>query len=275
MIRPSRPFVQVTLGNRCVSALYDSGADISCISDNEFRKIPVDQRPTRAQHDKLKNYISAGGQSLDVRGVFSLQVQVLGRTVQHPFRVICGLHEKVILGADFINQQCLGYDPCQQKVQWARPAAGTSEMKVNSLTSIPEFSSRLVATRTDLRSQHHVIAEVFSSKQPHLSGGPGLVETDEEGRCLLEIVNTGPEPIILERGQVIGQGEVLDSGQVHAIDQKMVNSVAIRTSRSGQDQRAKLLREKLNLQVPKEYEQRYVDLLIKHHAAFSLEKNDL
>ena len=118
MITPSRPFVEILLGGRPIKALIDSGADISSISDTEFRKILVNLRPTRMPEDHPRRKVVAGGHQLDVRGVFSLQMQVLGRQVSHPFRVIRGLHEPAILGANFINQQCLGYDPCKRTVVW-------------------------------------------------------------------------------------------------------------------------------------------------------------
>ncbi|MGI9142026.1 MAG: hypothetical protein ACR2IJ_02440 [Fluviibacter sp.] len=81
MIKPTRPYVEVSLGPRTISALYDSGADISCISDQEFRRIPVGSRPSRQAVSKHVNYISAGGQPLDVRGIFNIKLEVLGRQV--------------------------------------------------------------------------------------------------------------------------------------------------------------------------------------------------
>ncbi len=46
-----------------------------------------------------------------VKGIVSLPISILGRKTMHPFRVISGLNESVILGADFINKHLLVYDP--------------------------------------------------------------------------------------------------------------------------------------------------------------------
>ena len=277
MIAPSRPFVEIQLGDRPIKALYDSGADISCISDVEFRRIPVNLRPSRMPEDRPRRYIGAGGHQLDVRGVFTLQMKVLGRQINHPFRVIRGLHEPAILGADFINQQCLGYDPCKRTVVWmGAEEEASSPVRVSATVVIPEFSSRLVHSKTNLGGKPLVVAEIFCQEQPHLQGGPGLVETDQGGRCLLEIFNSGLEPIILERGCVVGQSETLDTQKMNRLDKQVISSIArTKKKEESRPERIRLLKEKLNLQVPEEYEQRYVDLLVKHHAAFSLDKNDI
>jgi len=279
LIKPARPFVEIQICQRPTRALYDSGADISCISDHEFRKIPVDLRPTKLSPSLDRRYIGAGGESLDVRGVFVLPITLLGRQVQHPFRVIRNLHEPVIIGADFINQQHLGYNPCSKEVHWAGPGEDESEIKVSAVTVIPEFSSRAICVKTDLKRKSQVVAEIFCEEWPHLAGGPGLVETNEEGQCLVELLNTGPEPIFLERGQPIGLGQTLLDGKVREINAEVINSMSRQKSIGKQElsmvARKNKLKEMIKLEVPKEYKERYEQLLLKHHAAFSLDKSDL
>jgi hypothetical protein len=279
-IKPARPFVELQVCKNATRALYDSGADISCISDKEFRKIPVTQRPAKIGSGADRRYISAGGEPLDVKGVFNLPVTVLGRQVRHPFRVIRNLHEPVILGADFINQQHLGYNPCSKEVHWAGPGEEDSEIKVSSVSVIPEFSSRAVSVKTNLGRRSQVVAEIFCENWPHLTGGPGLVETDEEGRCVVELFNTGPEPVFLERGQPIGLSQALLDGKVVELDPQLVNAVVSKnvkeqTTETGDRARQKKLKEMLNLEVPKEFIGRYEELLLRHHKAFSLDKSDL
>ncbi len=41
-LQPNRPDVNVQIGPSMMAALYDSGADISCMSEAEFQRIPVD-----------------------------------------------------------------------------------------------------------------------------------------------------------------------------------------------------------------------------------------
>ena len=63
---------------------------------------------------------------------------------------------------------------------------------------------------------------------------------------------------------------------MNRLDEQVISSIArTKKKEESRPERIRLLKEKLNLQVPEEYEQRYVDLLVKHHAAFSLDKNDI
>jgi hypothetical protein len=110
-LQPNRPYVNVQIGSSVTAALYDSGADISCMSKAEFRRIPVDDRPKQLRGQKASLCVSAGGTPLNVKGIYNCPISLLGRTTEHPFRIIKGLNEPVILGADFINKHLLLYDP--------------------------------------------------------------------------------------------------------------------------------------------------------------------
>ena len=117
-LHPNRPYVNVQIGPAPAAALYDSGADISCLSESEFRKIPVDKRPAKILGPRLDSCFGAGGAALTVTGIYNLPISVLGCKTEHPFRVIKGLKESVILGADFINKHLLLYDPKFKQVKW-------------------------------------------------------------------------------------------------------------------------------------------------------------
>ncbi len=84
-LKPNRPYINVLIGSSASAALYDSGADISRISEKYFRKIPVDQRPPKILQQKIDHCFSAGSGQLAVKGVVSLPVQILGRKTSHPF----------------------------------------------------------------------------------------------------------------------------------------------------------------------------------------------
>jgi hypothetical protein len=44
-----------------------------------------------------------------------------------------------------------------------------------------------------------IIAEISCPESPYLVGGPGLMSLDEQKSGLVEILNTGPEPVTLAR----------------------------------------------------------------------------
>ena len=132
------------------AALYDSGADISCMSEAEFRRIPVDERPKQLTEQKASLIISAGGNPLNVKGIYNCPISVLGKSTEHPFRVIKGLNEPVILGADFINKHLLLYDPKYKRVKWRHENDwAISSIRTATETVIPEYSSRLLRIKGD------------------------------------------------------------------------------------------------------------------------------
>jgi hypothetical protein len=90
-LKPARPYINVQVGSTPAAALYDSGAYICCISEVEFRKIPVEQHPDKQPGHHLDQCFSAGGGQLTVKGIFNLPVTILGKKITHPFRVINGL----------------------------------------------------------------------------------------------------------------------------------------------------------------------------------------
>jgi len=80
----------------------------------------VDKRPSKILGTRIDKCFSAGGNQLSVTGIYNLPICLLGRKAEHPFRVIKGLNESVILGADFINKHLLLYDPMFKQVKWQK-----------------------------------------------------------------------------------------------------------------------------------------------------------
>ena len=115
--KKTRPYVPVKMFQSHIQALYDSGADVSCLSEKEFRKIPVQLRPKAEPHTNT-TCKSASGQNLQVKGIYKIPISIMGKEILHPFRVMVNLNETMILGSDFIHQHLLAYDPSVQKLYW-------------------------------------------------------------------------------------------------------------------------------------------------------------
>jgi len=101
--RIGRVFLDAEICKKKNKVLYDTGADISCLDEKEFRKIPVDLRPKANPFSTHKQYLSASKDPLEIKGVFELPITICGRTIRHPFYVIKNLSDPAILGADFIH----------------------------------------------------------------------------------------------------------------------------------------------------------------------------
>ena len=105
------------------------------------------------------------------KGIVNLPIQILGKQTVHPFRIIHGLNENVILGADFINKHLLVYDPKFKQVQWRKDKVwSVSSVKVTHETVIPEYSSKLMKVKTDSGTENtkQVVAEISCVNEPYL-----------------------------------------------------------------------------------------------------------
>ena len=79
-----RPRVDVTVIGITKSWLYDTGACLTCISTKTFFKwfktsLPQSVSPS----SPLQNLRDAGGNSLGFRGVYSIPLTFLGKTIMH------------------------------------------------------------------------------------------------------------------------------------------------------------------------------------------------
>jgi hypothetical protein len=159
----------------------------------------------------------------------NLPLQILGKQTVHPFRIIHGLKENVILGADFINKHLLVYNPKFKQVQWRKDKVwSVSSVKATHKTVIPEYSSKLMKVKTNSGTENtkQVVAEISCTKEPYLIGGPGLINIDNHGCTLIEVFNTGPEPILLDHGQVVGQADNAEGQSLFPFEADQVNKIA-------------------------------------------------
>ena len=113
-----RPFVSIRIGCQNTTALYDTGADISCISEKLFRMIPPTKRPEMIPSLAGQEIKSASGNFLEVKGAYTMMMNILGKNIQHRIFVVRNLSEPVILGSDFIHQHQLSYCPIRHVIYW-------------------------------------------------------------------------------------------------------------------------------------------------------------
>jgi hypothetical protein len=83
-LKPSfrRPYLTLNLQNcTSIKGLYDTGADISCVSEKYFRQIPLNHRPVKLKDGTLSRFKTAGGQPLTVRGWYKFNVKIGTKTL--------------------------------------------------------------------------------------------------------------------------------------------------------------------------------------------------
>jgi hypothetical protein len=76
-LKPSfcHPYLNVSVQNwTSVRGLYDTGADISCMSENVFRQLPLHHQSTNLEGEP--KFKSAGGQPLPVQGRDEFKIRI-------------------------------------------------------------------------------------------------------------------------------------------------------------------------------------------------------
>jgi len=95
---------------------------------------------------------------------------------------------------------------------------------------------------------------------PCVVGGPGLIKVDAARYSLMELFNTGPEPIMLIRGQCIGQADNANGQVLTPFEAEVVNSIAERQLKSTEKGQQRCLNEEFEklckLEVPAKYKER-------------------
>ena len=282
-----RPYLTVNLQNcLAIKGLYDTGADISCLSEKFFRQLPPHHRPTKLQTEALPKFKTAGGQPLKVRGRYNFRVRIGTKFLQHEFYVISDLNEPLILGIDFIQKHQLWYCPKNRSFAWeGQPNWGQGHLKVAAATSIPPLSVAFIraTVRTEggaLPEGTLCIANITSHTHPLVTGGPYLVQPDNLGQITIAVKNCSPVDLELERNDFIGQVENVQDCETREINPAYLQAIAqqqrrLRPHQKLSERKRKFILENVKLQVPEQFQQQYLEVLLRHHEAISEDKFDL
>ena len=98
------------MGKAKVSALYDTGADISCMALSTFREIPIHLRPKKKPVPPVRAR-GAGNRLLEAVGTYDFDLGFKDRTVSQQITVFRELNSGVILGMDLITDHQLTFLP--------------------------------------------------------------------------------------------------------------------------------------------------------------------
>jgi hypothetical protein len=169
-----RPFINVTTQNVEGTWLYDTGASVSCMSLEQFRRIAIDQRPTK-QNPQIR-LLSAAKTEINVIGLFYLQIKILNKLFQHPVHVCHPMNQGGIIGMDIIKRLGLTYLPARQSFTFDKhiavdkdqqftaqtifknSAGVVAEMVTDRLIKIPPHSSKTVHMNCSSSQQRVTVA---------------------------------------------------------------------------------------------------------------------
>ena len=88
--------------NKTVSALVDSGADISVMSSKFYRKLKLDDNTLT----EIKSFAtSANGSHLKIHGCACIPVEIGHLQLYQKFHISPNVSQDIILGLDFLKDQ--------------------------------------------------------------------------------------------------------------------------------------------------------------------------
>ncbi len=256
------PYLTLNLQNcTSIKGLYDTGADISCVSEKYFRQIPLNHRPVKLKEGTPHRFKTAGGQPLNIRGRYKFNIKIGTKTLTHDFYVIPDLNEPLILGIDFIQKHQLWYCPKNESFAWeGQPNWGQGQIKVASAMTIPPLSVAFIraTVRTEggaLPEGTTCIANVPSSSHPLVTGGLYLVQPDNLGQVTIAVQNCSPMDLELDRNDFIGQVENVHDSETQELNPVYLQAVACqqheaKPRQKHTEQTKKFILESAKLQVP-------------------------
>ena len=227
--KPSRPFVPLTVNKINLTALYDTGADISCMSTKTFRRLfQAGNRPTKIAKDSVTR--GATGSSLDSIGRYMIPLKLEERSYLFPFSVFNNLNEDMILGIDFIVKFGLGFDTTDQTLFWADKDNSWANANLVSTKQVVlepmsnKFVTMNVMTHNNFRigTPGEAVACIASDKHV-IQGGPALVMINKNGQTTMEIFNCSNHQITIERDSMLGVAEKIH--QDDKIEEMNVNAL--------------------------------------------------
>lgn len=105
---PNNSTLQGKIGGVDVTLLVDTGATLTCLSDNFWQKLKTTHHLSPSSHSKAVESVS--GQPLETIGETNITFQIQDNVFNHPAVVIRNLSYDFILGRDFLAQFICSFD---------------------------------------------------------------------------------------------------------------------------------------------------------------------
>ena len=283
-----RPYLSLMLHGQKIKGLYDTGADVSCLDERVFRKIPIELRPDKLSSNRIPNFRSATGNSLQVKGKYRFELTVGERKLSHTFYVVQGLSEALILGIDFIQHHQLNY--CtenrsftwKKRGDWIRGQGKTRQVETLEGLSISQVKLKVNTDNGCIpQTGTPCMVNLVMENAPGIMGGPFLSEVDHEGNVVVPVTNCCPSIFEIERGICIGMIENVSECEMRELNPRFVSSirekeVETKLNKPLSEAKKKFITENAKLDtVPEKFRSKYLQLLLKYHEAISQHKFDL
>ena len=270
-----RPRINVTVNNQSRSWLFDTGSSVTCMPPTIFKDTFQNKLPKKVtQHAAFK---SADGGLMKVLGAYTIPMTIRGHCYEQTVYVLDSLKD-CIIGVDFMHIHKARYDPEHRRIQFKNSVI--EAIAASKEITVPAFSSKVIkASFQGLRvPDAHSVVTIAAPLHHHLTGSPQWVSLSGYNTCSVVIDNPSPVDINIARGDTIGfLDQELD--QPIPFDENELEKVISAVTKPSKSVQSNISREsiakRLNLNVPAEFRDRYINMLYKHKQVISVDKTDL
>jgi hypothetical protein len=195
----------------------------------------------------------------------------------------------MILKIDFLSKNGLGLDPSSTELYWTDSLTANwhqAKLQCSKKTTFNPISNKMVTLNVLTNRGGFRVAEsgeaiaVISSRDYVVQGGSAFVRINQLGQATMEIFNCTNSVMTIEKDSFLGVIERIkdsDTAVELNVNEITVNieQTALPTPTKITEEKKKYILDNAKLNVPEEFRQRYIDLLLKHHEVVSSSKYNL
>jgi hypothetical protein len=123
------------------------------------------------------------------------------------------------------------------------------------------------------------LANIASAQHPLVTGGPYLVSPDTLGQVTVAVKNCAPTELELSRNDFIGTLENVTGCETRELNPAYIQAVASALTKKSTEklspQKRQFIEKTVNLNVPDQFREQYLKVILKNHEAVSQNKFDL
>jgi dUTPase len=281
-----RPFITVMANGSPSEWLFDTGAAVTVMNINEFRKISLANRPQKI--NVIKDLRCASNNQLQIVGTYLMNLSISNHSIQQVVYVCKNLGQSAILGIDAIEKFQLNYSVTKKKFSFENEVNTTRKGILSAISAhtIPPFSVQPIrmyaideGTGTRWPTGVTAVAVVRSPLSPLLTGDPGLVTATQTGEVTVLLHNCAPTEIAVARGDILGEIESVQGQHFEQVKVQEIQAALQASQRSCppplSDERKRQMLGDLNLNVPINEKENYLRLIFNNYDVFSKDGNDL
>ena len=115
--------LQISINNHVRTSLVDTGASVSCVSEDFCLKLFLNLYQTQKgspvmNQAAFKAIRGVCGETHPVKGTINLEVNINGLKITQTFHIFCRLQNTVILGIDFLKTSKALIDAAQERISF-------------------------------------------------------------------------------------------------------------------------------------------------------------